>query len=83
MISLGTDDNTNTNDTIINYSEFSDHPIPHILQVRVIMYKKKRDFINVILGYQLGLWIGLCGHDTERTWVWSEFRRHVSTMSSE
>jgi len=34
MLSLGTDDNVNaTNDTIINYSEFSDHPIPHILQV--------------------------------------------------
>ncbi|KAI8051710.1 Guanylyl cyclase [Thamnidium elegans] len=34
MISLGTDDNMsgNANDTIINYSEFSDHPIPHLLQ---------------------------------------------------
>ncbi|CEP13011.1 hypothetical protein [Parasitella parasitica] len=33
MLSLGTDDNVNSaNDTIINYSEFSDHPIPHIVQ---------------------------------------------------
>ncbi|KAI8078155.1 Guanylyl cyclase [Gilbertella persicaria] len=34
MISLGTDDTMNsiTSDTIINYSEFSDHPIPHINQ---------------------------------------------------
>jgi hypothetical protein len=35
MISLGTDDSLQAtiNDTIINFSEFSDHPIPHINQV--------------------------------------------------
>lgn len=48
MISLGTDDNmsSNGNDTIINYSEFSDHPIPHILQV--IIHNLKYVYINVL-----------------------------------
>ncbi|KAI8890477.1 hypothetical protein K501DRAFT_236806 [Backusella circina FSU 941] len=32
MISLGTDDSMEVNDIIVNYSEYSDHQIPHIIQ---------------------------------------------------
>jgi hypothetical protein len=43
MITLGTDDSMEVNDIIVNYSEYSDHQIPHIIQVKI----EKKEFIYI------------------------------------
>jgi hypothetical protein len=48
MISLGTDDSMEVNDIIVNYSEYSDHQIPHIIQVKI---GKKRVYIYIVTKY--------------------------------